>query len=335
MVQRMNAGLHSLQHFADRHDSRKKGVALSVATVCIGLLAIVCAAWSLVQLGLLSFFFNALVAGLAVVGFHATRTRKRPLLGLVRFPPFSKRVLSHVPGTMQYVVCMAIVVGWSIFSLILGLIGGLLFLSLDVVSFILAVIVIVVEGTSVLLAYSLYKDLDPNRVVTLGSHDSQNAMEVGEEEFNFGEDEDMVHDAKQQQQKQQFTTAPTPVYQQTINPNAGTMPVYNPATGTYGGYVTQATYNPYGGPPQMVGYPPQQYAYPASYAPNVIPTLSPAPSAAVAGAPGDMFQFAAAESRPVYENDIIAPTTGSTNQPAASYVIEDDEFDPFQEKAQQ
>jgi hypothetical protein len=112
----------------------------------------------------------------------------------------------------------------------------------------------------------------------MGAPHDGSAMEAGEQGFTFEDDGHMHHPGAM------MVNGPAPVYHQqpTTTPLGGNMPVYDPATGTYGGYPGQPMYNPYA--PQMAVYPPpQQYAYPPQampYGSQQLPSVSPAPSVA-------------------------------------------------------
>jgi len=299
IIDRMQGGLHTIQGFADRRDTKKKVNALYVLTIFIAGLSLVSAIWMLVELSILSFVFDLIVAGLGLLGFHATRHRQRSLL-------------------LVYVLGMSVVVGLGLLGLVLFILFSVFSFSVEVAYLVLSLVLIGIQGSSVILAYSLSKDLDPKRVATMGAPHDGSAMEAGEQEFAFDAAGNMYH-PDSMMVNAGASAVPPPVYHQqppTTTPLGGNMPVYDPATGTYGGY---AGYNPYA--PQMAAYPPQ-YAYPPQampYASQPLPAVSPAPSAAPPA--GEVFNFA------------TFPEPQAAAQPqAATYSIDDDEFDPFQEQ---
>jgi hypothetical protein len=291
----MHGGLQSLQGFADRRDSKKKVTALYALTGFITVLSAVSAVWMLVQLQILSCAFDLAVAGLGILGFHATRHRQRSLL-------------------LLFVVGMAVLVGLGLLGLALSIVYSVFSFSLELAYLAVQLFLIAIEGLALILAYSLSKDLDPKRVATMGAPHDGSAMEAGEQGFTFEDDGHMHHPGAM------MVNGPAPVYHQqpTTTPLGGNMPVYDPATGTYGGYPGQPMYNPYA--PQMAVYPPpQQYAYPPQampYGSQQLPSVSPAPS--VAAPAGDVFDFA-------QPNATAAQGTYTIDD-------DDDEFDPFHEQ---
>lgn len=194
IINSMQGGLHTIQGFADRRDTKKKVHALYVLTIFSAVrspiishlnwgivytysygyvnlhhkkgLSLVSAIWMLVELSLLSFVFDLIVAGLGLLGFTATRRRQRSLLLVVRssLPCGSAFDRPTHVACAQYVLGMSVVVGLSLLGLVLSILFSVLSFSIAVAYLVLSLVLISIQGLSVILAYSLSKDLDPKRV---------------------------------------------------------------------------------------------------------------------------------------------------------------------------
>jgi hypothetical protein len=127
----------------------------------------------LVELSILSFVFDLIVAGLGLLGFHATRHRQRSLLLVVRSSRpvwMCVRTTNSRVSCAQYVLGMSVVVGLGLLGLVLFILFSVFSFSVEVAYLVLSLVLISIQGSSVILAYSLSKDLDPKRVGMLAPY---------------------------------------------------------------------------------------------------------------------------------------------------------------------
>jgi hypothetical protein len=286
----VSGGLRMVQSYADKRDVKTKRTTLGVVAVFVGLWWTACAVYGLIKFDFPVVIFSALAVGVCTIGVHAAYKSRRPLL-------------------FVYILGVVVIMGFTVVGLIMFIIAGVFTLSLNaefLVALIFDLALLLIEGFSVVLAYSLTKSLDPKHVVVL----SNGGSESSQQEFTFSEGAGAVemqstvvasqqHQPLAAQQPSASSVAQAPIYQPqqpAMVAPGGMMGVYNPVTGTYGLPSVVSPYGPYGQvatmtyplPHQGMGYSPSGTAVTYDYA---------------------------VESRPVYENDIIGETTNSDTNP--------------------
>jgi len=296
----LNGGLQVVQAYADSRDGNTKRNTLLVLTTVVLLWWLASALYGLFELQFSFFIFASFAVLISAIGVHATWKRRRPLLCV-------------------YMVGVVVVMGFVVVGLVIYTITGVFTLSLNgtfLVALLIDLAILLIEGLSVVLAFSLTKDLDPKRVVVVGSSAAPSDQQ---QEFTFLEGAGAV-----EMQAVGGTHGPAQAYQphQAMAAPHAVPGVYNPVTGTFSlpqlqppmaGYPVAAPYsnNPYGH--IAMGYPPQGMGY------------SPA-GTAYAQQIGDRYDLP--ESRPVYENDIIGGAVDTTN-----LMADQDTTNPFAAKS--